>query len=83
MTTATTTTAAIKAPRVTVPAAIIAENHRKAFRAAFEAAFTGTKLRFVSPIVRNSICRGWFQGEEARRQWNKYTGPQFYPTANA
>lgn len=63
---------------VNIPSNIIAPNHRRAYAAAFVAAFTGRKLAFVAPVVRHSICRGWFAGEEARRNWNRFTGPQFY-----
>lgn len=68
----------IKTPKFEIPANILAENHRKAYAAAFVAAFTGKKLAFVAPVVRHSICRGWFAGEQARTNWDKFTGPQFH-----
>ena len=48
---------------VTIPREIIAPNHRRAYAMAYVAGFTGRKLKFVSPIVRNSIARGFLTGE--------------------
>ena len=57
---------------VAVPAEIIAENHRRAYAMAYCAAFNGRKLAFVHPTVRNSIARGWFDGEAAKKELDAF-----------
>ena len=54
--------------KVKIPAEIIATNHRRAYAMAYVAGFTGRKLEFVAPIVRNSIVRGYLTGERDAAQ---------------
>lgn len=51
--------------KLEIPADILAPNHRKAYAMAYRAAYRKQPLRFVSPIVRFSIERGWNDGERA------------------
>ena len=86
------TTNEIKTPTVEIPAEILSENHRKAYAMAYVAGFTGRKLAFVAPVVRNSIVRGYLTGERDRTaaeaittavlMVDKYTGTKFH-TAHA
>jgi hypothetical protein len=52
--------------KIRIPKAILAPNHRKAYAMAYKAGYEGKHLRFVSPIVRNSIVRGYLDGEEQK-----------------
>jgi len=52
--------------KVQIPPEIVAENHRRAYAMAFIAGYNGRKLKFVAPIVRNSIVRGYLTGERER-----------------
>lgn len=72
-----------RAPRFQIPREIIASNHRHAYAAAYVAGFRGQHLAFVAPVVRNSIVRGYLTGERARQNWDRFTGPQFYPENRA
>lgn len=86
------TTTEIKTPNVEIPAEIISENHRKAYAMAYVAGFNGRKLKFIAPIVRNSIVRGYLTGERDRKaaeaitnavlMVDKFTGEKFH-TAHA
>jgi hypothetical protein len=92
MTTETQNATEIKTPAVEIPAEIVAPNHRKAYAMAYVAGFTGRKLAFVAPVVRNSIVRGYLTGEQHRAQAeaiataalmvDKFTGEKFH-TAHA
>lgn len=52
-----------KTPKFEIPAEIISENHRRAYALAYVAGWHGRKMKFVSPLVRNSIVRGYLTGE--------------------
>ncbi len=54
--------------KVSIPKEILATNHRRAYAMAYKAGYQNKKLRFVSTIVRNSIVRGYLDGEEARER---------------
>jgi len=56
----------VQSVRVNIPKAILAKNHRRAYAMAFKAGYNGKHVKFVSPIVRNSIVRGFLEGEAAR-----------------
>lgn len=85
-------TTEIKTPNVEIPAEIISENHRKAYAMAYVAGFNGRTLKFVAPVVRNSIVRGYLTGERDRTaaeaithavlMVDKFTGAKFH-TAHA
>jgi len=60
-------TTEIKTPTVEIPAEIISDNHRKAYAMAYVAGFNGRTLKFVAPVVRNSIVRGYLTGERDRK----------------
>lgn len=49
-----------------IPPEIQAKNHRRAYALGFKAGWEGRKLSFVSPIVRNSIVRGYLTAERER-----------------
>ena len=51
--------------KIEIPSDIQSPNHRKAYAMAYRAAYRKQPLRFVSPIVRFSIERGWNDGERA------------------
>ncbi len=52
--------------KISIPKAILAKNHRRAYAMAFKAGYKGRHVKYVSPIVRNSIVRGYLDGEAAR-----------------
>lgn len=54
--------------RVDIPREIIAPNHRRAYALAYVAGFNGDKLKFVSPLVKNSLYRGFLTGERDRQK---------------
>lgn len=56
---------AIHGMKIEIPPDILAPNHRRAYAMAYRAAYRKRPLRFVSPIVRFSIERGWNDGEQA------------------
>ena len=56
----------VQSVRVNIPKAILAKNHRRAYAMAYKAGYNGTHVKYVSPIVRNSIVRGYLDGEAAR-----------------
>ena len=56
---------AIHGMKIEIPSDIQSPNHRKAYAMAYRAAYRKEPLRFVSPVVRFSIERGWSDGERA------------------
>lgn len=64
----------VQSVRVKIPKAILAKNHRRAYAMAYKAGYTGTHVKYISPIVRNSIVRGYLDGEaaRARQQMNNH-----------
>ena len=52
--------------KVKIPREIIAQNHRKAYALGYAKGYQGKTLRFIAPIVRNSLVRGWLEGERDR-----------------
>ena len=56
----------VQSVQVKIPKAIHAKNHRRAYAMAYKAGYQGKHVKFVSPIVRNSIVRGYLEGEAAR-----------------
>lgn len=52
--------------KVQVPNEIQATNHKRAYALGFDAGFNGKQVRFIHPTVRNSIVRGFLDGERER-----------------
>ncbi len=51
--------------KIEIPPEILAKNHRKAYALAYRAGYEGKHVKFIAPIVRNSIVRGYLDGEAA------------------
>ena len=52
--------------KIRIPKAILSKNHRRAYAMAYKAGYQGKHVKYVAPIVRNSIVRGYLDGEAAR-----------------
>lgn len=59
-----TTTAAA----VSIPKEIRADNHRRAYAAAYRRAAAGVALDFIPAILRNSLVRGYLDGLKVRAE---------------
>jgi hypothetical protein len=52
--------------KVRVPREILSKNHRRAYAMAYRAGYTGGHVKYIAPVVRNSIVRGFLDGEEQK-----------------